>query len=159
MAYIRPPNTIFAGVHLTSTPGAQPLDPAGVIPVTLSANVATATTLGVVVPGSGLGITANGVLFTTGITGANVTIVTTTPYTASATDYFIGADVAGPSEIDLPASSTGTTYVIKDVAGTANTDHITVMATTTIDGQTNAVIDINYASITVLFNGSEWNII
>jgi len=33
------------------------------------------------------------------------------------------------------------------------------MATTTIDGQANAVIDINYASITVLFNGSEWNII
>jgi len=159
MAYIRPPNTVFAGVHLTSTPGAQPLDPAGVLPVTLSANIATATTPGVVVPGSGLGITANGVLFTTGITSANVTIVFDTPYAALSTDYFIGVDVAGPSEIDLPASSTGTTYVIKDVAGTASTDNITVVATTTIDGQANAKINIDYASITLLFNGSEWNII
>jgi len=126
--------------------------------MTITSNIASTGQIGVVSVGAGLAITPTGVLSTTGAIVANVTIVTTTPYTALSSDYFIGVDVAGPSEIDLPTSSTGTTYVIKDVAGTANTDNITVMATT-IDGQANAVIDINYASITVLFNGSEWNII
>ena len=63
MAYIRPPNTVFVtGPALSSTPGAQPLDPAGVIPITITANIASSNTLGVVQTGGLITIDANGVI-------------------------------------------------------------------------------------------------
>jgi len=63
MAYIRPPNTIFVtGPALTTTPGPTPLDPAGVIPLTITANIASSNTLGVVQAGGLITIDANGVI-------------------------------------------------------------------------------------------------
>jgi hypothetical protein len=88
-----------------------------------------------------------------------VTLVTATPYTVLLSDYVLAVDVAGPASVVLPVSPLGTVFVIKDSDGDAQTNPITVTASTTIDGAANYVINIDYASITLVFNGTEWNVI
>jgi hypothetical protein len=89
-----------------------------------------------------------------------VTTVDTTPYTPTTDEYFLGVDVDGPVSVVLPVSVTGKVFVIKDIDGDALTNPITVTATgSTIDGQANYILDVNYASITLVYNGTEWNVI
>jgi hypothetical protein len=88
-----------------------------------------------------------------------VTNVTTTPYDALLTDYMIAVNVQGPSSVVLPASPTGTVFIVKDTSGTASTNPITITASTTIDGAANAIINTDYGSLTFIFNGTEWNIV
>lgn len=90
---------------------------------------------------------------------AAITDVATTPYTALSTDYVIAVDVAAPASVILPASPTGTIFVVKDASGAAGTNPITVTASTTIDGAASFVINVGYGSNTFVFNGTEWNII
>ena len=87
------------------------------------------------------------------------TVVTTTPYLASLTEYYLAVNVAEPASIILPASPTGTVFVVKDASGNANTNPITVTASTTIDGAASAIINSPYGSLTFIFNGTEWNIV
>lgn len=92
-----------------------------------------------------------------------VVIVTTSPYQALSTDFFIGVNNTGlvPFSVVLPANpQTGKVYIIKDVSGTASTDPITVTAIGhTIDGAASATINTDYGSITLVFDGVEWSII
>lgn len=88
-----------------------------------------------------------------------VTIVTETPYNVTLADYFIGVDVATAASVILPASPTGTVFIIKDIDGDAPTNPITVTASTTIDGASSAIINAPYGSIQLVFNGTEWNIV
>jgi hypothetical protein len=90
-----------------------------------------------------------------------VTIVTTTPFTPALTDYVIDVNVAGPSSVVLPVSPTGTVFIVKDISGLALTNPITVtdVGGATFDGAASASIDTNYGSITLVFNGTEWNIV
>jgi len=88
-----------------------------------------------------------------------VKIVATTPYTAISDDYYLGIDVASASSIVLPISIDGKTYIIKDVSGNASDNPITVTANTTIDNASSYVIDSDYGSITLVFNGIEWSIV
>ena len=89
-----------------------------------------------------------------------VTIVTTSPYSALDTDYFIGSTVLD-GIIILPTNpTTGTVYIIKDINGTAtNSNPIVITDTNTYDGATTAEIRTNYGSLTLIFNGTEWNVI
>jgi hypothetical protein len=61
----------------------------------------------------------------------------------------------------LPASPTGTVFIVKDISGAAFTNNITVTATggALIDGAASALINTNYGSITLVFNGTQWNIV
>lgn len=88
-----------------------------------------------------------------------VTTITTTPYNADLTDYYLAVDVAATAQVVLPASPTGTVFVVKDIDGDAETNLITVTASTTIDGAASATINANYGSITLIFNGTEWNVV
>lgn len=87
------------------------------------------------------------------------TIVTITPFTATLADYYLAVDVAAPASVILPASPLGTVFVIKDIDGDAATNPITITASTTIDGTASATINSPYGSITLIFNGTEWNIV
>jgi hypothetical protein len=92
----------------------------------------------------------------------NVTSVTASTYTALVTDDIIAADpTSNTIAITLPSSpTTGDTLVIKDITGQASTNSITVSpASGNIDGATSFVMDINYASITVVYTGAQWNIL
>lgn len=111
---------------------------------------------------------ATGPVGATGATGATgpagglivpVTVVTTTPYNALLTDYAIEVNVAAPSSVVLPVAPIGTVFIVKDISGLASTNPITVTASTTIDGAASATINANYGSITLIFNGTEWNIV
>lgn len=90
----------------------------------------------------------------------SVTNVTTATYTALATDYFLCVDVAAPVTITLPTGILGTVYVIKDCDGDSNTNNITIQGTDgqLVDGST-AIINTPYGSISLIFNGTDWNIV
>lgn len=92
-----------------------------------------------------------------------VVIATTSPFLALSTDLFIGVNNISlvPFSVVLPANpQTGKVYIIKDVSGTAFTDPITITAVGhNIDGSASAIIDTNYGSITLVFDGVEWSIV
>jgi hypothetical protein len=91
-----------------------------------------------------------------------VTIVNTSPYIALPTDYNLAvtANAVIPASVILPASPLGTVYIVKDAAGVANINPITVSAiASTIDGSASATIDVPYGSITFIYNGIEWNVV
>lgn len=86
-----------------------------------------------------------------------VVVVTTTPYTALLTDYFIGVNVPTASSVVLPVSPQGTVFVVKDLSGFAAINPITITASTTIDGSASDIINSPFGSLTLVFNGTEWN--
>jgi hypothetical protein len=156
MAYNRQPQTVLAGTALKQNPPPSIVQPAGIIPVTLDADIATTTGLGVVQVGSGLSITPSGILSATGSSSSfiNVTL-TSVNYTASATDYYIGA-TKKDIDITLPLGVTGKVYVIKNqVSGS-----IKVKATggQKIDTSSDKTLGTD-DSIVVVFDGTRWNVI
>jgi hypothetical protein len=85
------------------------------------------------------------------------------PYSALATDYYISVSTASAvATVRLPdAPTTGRVFVIKDKSGNATTYNITVTTVggaVTIDGSTSFTIDANYGSISVIFNGTSYEI-
>jgi hypothetical protein len=105
----------------------------------------------------------------TGATGATgiagglvvpVTNVNTTPYNVLTSDYMMSVNVGGASSVVLPISVTGTVFVVKDDSGVASVNNITITATgANIDGVASQVINVNRGSFTMVFNGSQWDII
>ena len=83
-----------------------------------------------------------------------------TTITASTTDYYIGTDTTnGVLSIRLPDAAnllSGQTYVIKDEAGTANNNNVTIAASgsQTIDGQNSVILESPFASIQLYCNGT-----
>ena len=83
------------------------------------------------------------------------------PYTAAPQDGVILVDTSVSRTINLPASpATGLQLIIKDNVGSAGANNITVSpAAGNIDGAASLAVNINYASITVVYNGTQWNVI
>lgn len=101
-----------------------------------------------------------------GGSGVNVTVrVVTTAgaITVTTDDYVVicNKTSGAATTVNLPASpSVGDAYVIKDGKGDAATNNLTLTPDSeTIDGAADFVVSVNYASITLVFNGTEWNII
>lgn len=90
-----------------------------------------------------------------------VTNVTTTPFNVLLGDYFLAVNVASPSSIVLPIGAPiGTVFIVKDTSGLAATNNITISApTSTIDGVATYVININYASVTLVRTSTEWSVV
>jgi hypothetical protein len=154
MSYTRQPNSVLAGRALAQNPAATTTAPPGVVPVTLDANIASTTELGVVQVGSGLSITPLGVLSVEN-TGLVQVKITNANYTALASDYYIGANSSGIT-ITLPTGVTGKIYIVKNQVN----GNITLVGTSgqQIDNQNNKHIGSNDCVI-VLFNGTRWSII
>lgn len=83
------------------------------------------------------------------------------PYTTLSTDYVILVDSSAARTITPMASpTTGQVYVIKDNAGSAATNAITITPSgKNIDGLASRTINSNYGSVTIVYNGTQWNII
>ena len=85
--------------------------------------------------------------------------------TVSVSDYYIGVDCSGAAKtVNLPAAATagaGKTYVIKDETGSASTNNITVDANSAelIDGAATYVMAVNRESVTLVCDGTGWQII
>jgi hypothetical protein len=168
MAYLRPPNTIRAGLALKQTPAPGTLAPAGILPVTFDANVATTASLGVVQVGSNITVNPSGVIDVTfpdsGVTTINVTQTTGPIYPVTLSDNYIGVYSSTPVTINLPAGVNGREYTIKDEFGLGS-GLITIVpnGVETIDTDINAVISIPLGSITIVFRAGGfvpgWHII
>ena len=86
----------------------------------------------------------------------------TTNYTIATSDTVVLADAtAGVIVITLPVASTASGYrfFVKKIDSSANTVTITRSGADTIDGGTTAVISVQYTSITIVSNGTNWFII
>lgn len=157
MAYTRQPNVVIAGTALKQNPPPTTTTPAGVVPVTLEAEIATTTSLGVVQVGSGLSITPAGVLSASGsATGLINVYLTSVNYTITSSDYYVGGTTGGIT-ITLPSGTTGKVYVIKNQAASGN---ITVTGTggQKLDTSVNKTLGGD-ASLIVVFDGTRWNLV
>ena len=94
-------------------------------------------------------------------TELGITAVTTTPYVVLDDDEFLNVDTGiGAISIELPnAPTTGRVIYIKDGDGSALTNNITVTTVggvVTIDGATSVVMNSDYQSLSVIFNGTAY---
>jgi hypothetical protein len=121
----------------------------------------TATSLDFV--GSGVTATNSGgdvtVTINGGATSYSRTAVTST-ITASVNDRILGVSASAPLEIRLPDASnysSGQYFTIKDEAGNANSNNITILTTNsqTIDGVLSVTLESPYSAINIYCDGSE----
>jgi hypothetical protein len=90
------------------------------------------------------------------------TFVTSTPYTISATNYFIGVDtdtIGAVSTINLPVANTlqsGQSFIIKDEGGQAQTHNIKITASAAdlIDGHSEIFIESPFGALNLYTNGT-----
>lgn len=89
----------------------------------------------------------------------NVTAPGAYPYTTLATDNVIIVDTsAARTIIPMAAPATGQTYRIKDNVGSAAANNITITPSgNNIDGAASYVINNNYGSVDIVYNGTQWN--
>ena len=90
------------------------------------------------------------------------TFVTSTPYTITTTNYFIGVDtdtIGAASTINLPVANTlqnGQSFIIKDEGGQAQTHNIKITASAAdlIDGQSEIFIESPFGALNLYTNGT-----
>lgn len=112
--------------------------------------------------GPGISLTANTGNITISSYGADLINVygTTTSYTASLTDEYIGVSSASAVTITLPAGVAGRVYYIKDEFGQGS-GKITIRPQTgeLIDGKNNYIISVPYQCCSVVFRAGQWRLI
>jgi len=94
---------------------------------------------------------------TIGATTSTVVTVTTSATMASGTDIEL-VNQSAAATITLPAVFNGKTITIKDISGTASVNHITLLraGSALIDGQTQLIINSDYASVSLISDGTNW---
>lgn len=85
------------------------------------------------------------------------------PYTLTGTDYYVACDpTAGAMTVRLPDSPTNyRMFTIKDRTGQASTNNISITTVTgvkTIDGATTYKLASNYASVNLIYNGTNYEV-
>jgi hypothetical protein len=94
-----------------------------------------------------------------------VTSVTSSSYTISHKDYYVGVNYAGPVSITLPkVDKNGKIFIVKDELGQASAGinrYITIFSQPSdlIDGKSSAIIGYDYGSLTFIWKGDSWRII
>jgi len=154
MTYLRLPNSRLPGRALSQTPVAN--GDAGILPLTLDADIATDSSLGVVQVGSGLAITPLGVLSATNGSSNFVSVkLTDFSYSITADDSYVGA-TSNNITITLPAGILGRVYYVKNQSG----GNIKVQGSggETIDGAAFQTLGSN-SGFMVVFDGARWNIL
>lgn len=114
------------------------------------------------IAGGGISISSSTGNITISSTGADLIAVygTTTNYTATATDEYIGVFSATAITITLPTGIPGRVYTIKDEYGQGS-GKITIQPQTgeKVDDKLNYVISVPYQSISVVFRAGSWRVI
>lgn len=82
--------------------------------------------------------------------------------TITSADYIVIVNKASGAAtiVNLPAGVTNTIFIIKDGKGDAGSNNITITPNSgNIDGASTYVISTNYGAATIVYNGTQWNII
>lgn len=157
MSYTRPPNVVVAGRGLKQTPPTSTTTPPGALPVSLDADIATTTSLGVVQVGSGLSITPMGVLSTSGSGSSLINVkLVSYDYTPTASDTYIGC-LTKNIVITLPLGVTGKLYIIKNQSEDGNIK-VTGTAGQLLDNSTTKTLG-SQGMLLALFEGTHWSLI
>lgn len=106
---------------------------------------------------SGVGLTSTGPIVFEYVSSA------VTPYVVATTDYYISIDSSGGAkQVNLPnAPTTNRMFVIKDLTGSAGSNHITVTTVggaVNIDGAFTYLMNIAYQSVQLVFNGTTYEV-
>lgn len=121
-----------------------------------SAGILSLTTVGI----EGLRVDANQTVYQNAGQIVKVRVVTAAgSVTVATNDYVVEVNktAGAATTVNLPAGVTGTTYRIKDGKGDAGTNNITVTpAAGNIDGAATKVINTNFGSIDVVYDGTQW---
>ena len=94
----------------------------------------------------------------------NTTYVTSSSYTITENDYYIGVNYAGAVTITLPSGVVeGTTYIVKDELGEASKGtnrYITILPSGSdkIDGRNRAILAYNFGSLTFVYRNG-WRVV
>ena len=114
------------------------------------------------VAGPGVSIANTPGQITISANGADLMAVTgtTTSYTATANDEYIGVNSASAVTITLPLGTPGRVYTIKDEYGQGS-GKITIAPQTgeKIDNSTTYIISVPYQSVSTVFRAGQWRII
>ena len=163
MAYLRPPNTVFAGRALKQNPEPIPLDPSGLLPVTLDAQIASKTQLGVVQIGDGISVTPDGVISVSGSSPSCRAINVSTDYIVQSGDYYIGVTAPVSVTIYLPPDPADCIQLIikADMGAPLGNRKVIVVAqgSATIDDEPSKVLTVPYESINLISQGGNWHVI
>lgn len=112
--------------------------------------------------GSGITLSDNTGNITISSTGADLINVygTTTSYTATNSDEYIGVSSANAITINLPIGVPGRVYIIKDEYGQGS-GKITIQPSSgeKIDNANSYIISIPYQSVSIVFRAGQWRII
>jgi hypothetical protein len=108
------------------------------------------------------GASANPSYSSVSLTPIVLTNVSSSPYVASATDYFLSVNTSSLITIQLPNSPViGRVYVVKDKIGHASANRIkvtTVGGVVLIDGATSYLITKSYQANQFVFDGTNWEV-
>lgn len=114
------------------------------------------------IAGPGITLETSADSITISATGADIISVygTTSNYTATADDEYIGVNSSSPVTITLPLGIDGRMYIVKDEYGKGG-GKITLLPQTgeKIDGRSNYVISVPNQSVSVVFRAGSWRII
>lgn len=95
---------------------------------------------------------------------SSTTYVTSSSYTITENDYYIGVNYAGAVTITLPSGVVeGTTYIVKDELGQASKGknrYITILPSGSdlIDGRDRAILAFDYGSLTFVYRNG-WRVV
>jgi hypothetical protein len=94
-----------------------------------------------------------------------LTSVTSSSYSATTNDYYIGVNYAGAVSITLPkADREGKVFIVKDELGEASKGtnrYITILPTGSdlIDGRDRAILAYDYGSLTFIWKNNSWRVV
>jgi hypothetical protein len=94
-----------------------------------------------------------------------ITSVTSSSYSITLNDYYIGVNYAGAVSLTLPsADREGKKFVVKDELGEASKGtnrHITILPTGSdlIDGRDKAILAYDYGSLTFIWKDNSWRVV
>lgn len=126
------------------------------------------------------GTSTAGNIYVTGVPGTNTLTITETqaqfltnytakafadsPYSASLTDYYISINSSGGViTVKLPnAPTTYRMFIVKDRTGNAGANNVTITTVggiVLIDGSASYLLNTNYESATLVFNGTSYEVL
>ena len=156
MSYNRSPNTVLAGRGLKQSPSQNGVVPPGVVTVTVDADIATYTSLGLVQIGSGITVDDDGVISVSNQQSGFVAVeLVDMNYNALQKDYYIGATKKNIT-ITLPLGLVGKIFVVKNQSN----GNVRVEGTLgeTLDGSLFKTLG-SESSLMAVFDGTRWNLI